>query len=172
MDELAERLPLHRQQICRSATVLIMRDYAVRVERGCYRLTPAGLLAAENGKIIIAGARNVEPNSRRSPRRNTFRQRLWNAMRMSGTFTAGDVIMAARGTRDVYPEQNAASYINRLRRAGYLMEMPRRVPGTARTSNGYKQYRLVRDTGPVAPVWNARAHAMRDHNTGEDVPCK
>lgn len=168
MDELAERLPLTRKQITQGATKLILRDYAERVEKGCYRLTPAGRRALDSGESIIA----AEPNARRPPRRHTFRQRLWNAMRMSGTFTAGDLIMAARGPRDDYPEQNAASYISRLRRAGYLMEMARRVPGTAPTSRGHKQYRLVRNTGPVAPVWNAKLRAFRDHNSGEDVPCK
>lgn len=170
IDDLNADLPLNRRQISDGACQLILRDLAERIEVGCYRLTKAGLQAASEGRAITSGPRRAHTGK---PRRlsDTFRQRAWTAMRMSGAFTVGDLVMAAaRGEAD--PENNANRYLQCLHRAGYVVELPTRQPGTRLTSNGFKRYRLIRDTGPSAPVWSGKRRALHDFNTGEDVPCR
>jgi len=61
--------------------------------------------------------------------------------------------------------------IGRLRRAGYLREAPTRVRGTAVTSNGFKKFTLVRNTGPIAPVWSDARKCLHDFNLEADMTC-
>ena len=55
--------------------------------------------------------------------------------------------------------------------AGYVMRSAHKAPGTAVTSNGFNLFRLIRDTGPRAPVFSKKRGSFHDFNTGEDVPC-
>lgn len=163
IDQLDALLPLTRRQISNGAARLIMRGQLERVEAGCYRLTPAGHEALARGEAITSGPIGPLTGRARKPLRDTLRQRAWTAMRMSGTFTIGDLIMAAgRGEADA--ETNLGRYLRHLKTAGYVAELPMRQRGTRPTSNGFKQFRLLRDTGPIAPVWSAARLLMIDHN--------
>lgn len=163
IDELDAALPLNRRQISNGAAMLIKRDYLDRVEAGCYRLTSSGQEAAAKGEKITSGPIRTDTCIARTPQRNSLRQRAWTAMRMSGTFTIGDiVIVAARG--DLDPESNVQRYLQMLRAGGYVAEMPVRQRGTHLTSNGFKRFRLIKDTGPIAPVWKSKLRSLWDHN--------
>lgn len=173
IDQLDAALPLSRRQISNAATILIKRDYMDRIEAGCYCLTASGLAAAERGERVTSGPIGALTGKSRRPRRNSFRQRAWNAMRMSVTFTIGElVIAAASGDKD--PESNLINYLLFLRRVGYVAEMPVRQNGTRLTSNGFKRFRLLKDTGPIAPALRMKKRAIWDFNLGalvEEVPC-
>lgn len=170
IDELADSLPLNRGQISNGARALVFRNQLERIETGCYQLTASGVAAAASGEVIKAGPWRPDTCKVRKRWPDTFRQRLWNAMRMSVTFTIGDIVIAAkRDDRD--PEDNAGRYIRQLKSAGYIAELPTRQKGTRLTSNGFKRFRLIKDTGPFAPVFRPRTKAVHDYNNQEDVPC-
>lgn len=170
IDDLAASLPLNRRQISDGACKLILRNHLERVEAGCYHLTANGVAAAISGTVIKSGPWRPDTAKVRQRRSDTFRQRLWNAMRMSVTFTIGEIVIAAnRGGVD--PEGNAGKYLRCLKAAGYVAELPVRQRGTRMTSNGFKRFRLLKDTGPLAPVFRAKKMAIHDYNCGEDVPC-
>lgn len=164
IDQLDASLPLNRRQISDGAAKLILRGYAERVEAGCYQLTPAGHKALATGIAITSGPRGRLTGGLRKAPRDTLRQRAWTAMRMSGAFTVGDIALAAARPGDAMPENNLQRYMRQLHRAGYLAELPVRARGTALTSNGFKRFRLLKDTGPLAPVWSDTHDVMIDRN--------
>ena len=173
IDQLDAVLPLNRRQISNAAAILIKRDYMDRIEAGCYCLTASGLAAAERGERVTSGPIGALTGKSRRPRRNSFRQRAWNAMRMSVTFTIGELIIAA-ASDDKDPESNLINYLLFLRRVGYVAELPVRQNGTRMTSNGFKRFRLLKDTGPVAPALRMKKRAIWDFNLAalvEEVPC-
>lgn len=165
MDELYEQSDLTRRQIANGAAGLITRGYVERVEIGCYQLTGEGHTARLAGTLLTSGPR-TQLTGQRITKANSFRARLWRAMRAMKTFTVRDLIaLASTGTWDGYDA--AIRYIRPLKTAGYLLELPRRSAGTALTSPGYKQYLLIRDTGHRAPIVKAKARAVYDQNTQE-----
>lgn len=173
IDQLDAVLPLNRRQISNAAAILIKRDYMDRIEAGCYCLTASGLAAAERGERVTSGPLGALTGKSRRPRRNSFRQRAWNAMRMSVTFTIGELIIAA-ASDDKDPESNLINYLLFLRRVGYVAELPVRQNGTRMTSNGFKRFRLLKDTGPVAPALRMKKRAIWDFNLGalvEEASC-
>lgn len=85
------------------------------------------------------------------------RQRMWQSMRILRRFTIGDLEATAEATR-----HGAQRYVSGLERAGYLTRAAERVSGVR---GGAVQFRLVRDSGPQAPV--LYRGAVRDLNTAE-----
>ncbi len=167
--ELEKTLDLTRRQVSDAAAKLLRRDYLMRMEVGCYKLTEAGIAAASRGEVIKSGPRG----KRNAPAvfQNTFRQRAWLSMRTRGRFTVADIVCDAATEGDREPEDNARRYLGVLVRAGYVIEFKRRAAGTAPTSNGFKIFALARNTGRLAPVYRAERKVLRDLNLGEDVPC-
>lgn len=175
VDELNTKLPFNRRQISDGASSLIMRGLLERIEIGCYRLTRDGKKAAEEGRVISSGPYRPDRGKCRAPQQNTLRQRAWNVMRMGNAFTIGDLVMAACVGSEKNAESNLQRYLKRLAHAGYVAELPVRVRGTKLTSNGFKRFRLIRDTGPIAPVLRPKKRDFFDHNlgdAGEAVPCR
>lgn len=169
IDELAAELDLTRRQVSRAAAVLIRRDYLRRAAIGCYCLTDAGMAAVAAREVITSGP--MGPRDKVPEIRNTLRQRAWWAMRIRGQFTVPDLIGDAATAADANPADNLQRYLRALHAAGYVAPHPRRAPGTAMTSNGFKRWVLVRNTGPRAPAILSKVRAVHDFNTGEDVPC-
>ncbi|MFK4060287.1 hypothetical protein [Brucella anthropi] len=174
IDQLEAELPLTRRQISNGAAALIGRDYMDRVEAGCYCLTVSGLAAAERGEAITSGPKGgpLTCKSRRRLR-STFRQRAWTAMRMSGAFSVSDLVIAA-AKDDKDPENNLLDYLWALRLVGYVASLPSARNGIRKNSKSAKRFRLLKDTGPVAPEWRKQKRAVWDFNLGalvEEVPC-
>lgn len=169
VDQLIEELDLTRRQVSNAATLLLRRNYLERMGAGCYQLTPAGRVAAESGEVITSGPKG--PTGKVPQHRDTFRERAWRAMRVRHRFTIGEIVADAGRGKEKSDRQNAMRYVRYLRAAGYLGELPRRQRGTATGSNGFKQFVLIRNTGPRAPVFRAGKATMHDFNLGEDVPC-
>ncbi|SDQ18006.1 hypothetical protein [Pseudovibrio sp. Tun.PSC04-5.I4] len=169
------RLSLSRRQFIEAAGFLTMKGYLERVERGCYQLTQSGRKAADEGLVIPIGGGTRVQKHRRSPRRNSLRQRAWNAMKISGAFTLSDIVLAAAQPTDKQPESNLQRYLRVLFQAGYLTILPVKARSTKPHSNGFRRFRLIRDTGPLAPVWSQQKSLMLDFNLthdGEVTPCK
>ncbi|WP_319498802.1 hypothetical protein [uncultured Cohaesibacter sp.] len=151
-----------------------MRGVLERVELGCYQLTDDGKQIIASGQKITSGPIRSDRGLSRKPR-DTVRQRAWNVMRMSGSFTTGDITPHAAPGNEKRAEVNLLKYFAALRRAGYLVELPVRVRGTKLTSNGFKRFRLMKDTGPIAPIYRANKGCLFDHNLGERgeiIPCQ
>lgn len=170
IDQIVSALRLTHRQVSNGAGKLILRNYLERVEIGCYQLTRDGLTAKHNGTVITSGPWRPDTAGTRKPVRDTFRQRLWSAMRMSGAFTIGELVMAA-SRDDADPENHTGRYLRYLKAAGYVVELPVRAKGTHQTSNGFKRYRLLKNTGPTAPLYQAKHRSLHDYNSGEDIPC-
>ncbi len=170
IDELDASVDLNRRQISAAAGQLVLRGLAERVERGCYQLTKAGIAAVERGEVITSGPYRPHTAPARRAAANTLRQRAWNAMRMSGTFTLADIVMAAAQASDGDPDANVKRYVRQLALAEYVVELPVRGKGTALTSNGFKRFRLIKNTGPIAPVARIRSKTVHDHNLARQAP--
>ena len=167
--DLADALDLTRRQVSDAAACLLRRDYLMRMSAGCYRLTDEGVAAAAAGEVIRSGPQG--PRDRVRIASHSLRARAWRAMRVRRRFTLHDLISDAATAADRAPGDNIGHYLRALRASGYLTELPKRARGTTLTSNGFKRWMLVRDTGPLAPVALSKKAAVHDQNTGEDVPC-
>ncbi|MCW5711296.1 helix-turn-helix domain-containing protein [Shinella sp.] len=171
MDGLESALGLTRKQISNGAAQLVLRGLLERVEIGCYRLTKSGVEKAKSGEVITSGPWRPDTARHIQRHQDTFRQRVWSAIRVSSTFTISEIVMAAARPDDLAPENNATRFIRQLKLAGYLAELPSRQAGTRITSNGFKRWRLVRNTGPNAPVFKPKLRVVYDPNSREEWPC-
>lgn len=169
IDQLEIRLDLTRRQVSDAAACLLRRDYLMRMGAGCYQLTDSGQMAATSGEIIRSGPRG--PRETVHKVRNTLRERAWRSMRMRHWFTVSDLITDAARAEDGNPEDNLYRYLRALRAAGYVRVAARRAKGTALTSNGFMQFVLVNNTGPLAPIVRSKVAAVYDQNLGRDMPC-
>lgn len=167
---LAEALDVPPKRVSKAASSLIARGYLTRNRIGLYGISLRGAEAVRTGIVITSGP--VDPDATVLARTIThgFRDRVWRSMRVRGSFTILDLVTDAR--RDEADAVNDTSrYIRILKAAGYLSDLPGRVPGTRPGSNGYKRFRLIRNSGPRAPLHRSRLGIVHDFNTGEDVPC-
>lgn len=94
-----------------------------------------------------------------SPRR-TAEQNMWDAMRGLTTFSPVDVMAHANTDSVTVTERQASDYCQSLLAGGYL-----RVERKG-TKSRPPSYRLIRKTGPLAPL-ERRVRALVDANTGE-----
>lgn len=161
-DQLAAITHLSTTAISRAACTLISSGYALRREIGCYVLSAEGLAFREGGGAIKdgpKGPRNLAvPMARK---KTTMRDKIWSAMRMERKFSIDQIITLSGASRS-----SVAKYINVLTAYGYLAEMSRRSEGTALTSNGFKRWMLLKDTGPFSPIWRDRRGELFDRNLG------
>jgi hypothetical protein len=88
---------------------------------------------------------------------------MWRAMKVRRSFDAAQVAADATQGDITCTLGTAKSYLQQLKRAGYLAVERESVPGRL------ARYRLVRDTGPLPPAVT-RAKVVFDRNTGELMP--
>lgn len=169
MDELATQLPMNRKAIAAAAAKLIQRAYVERLETGVYGLTENGRAALHDGAELRSGPHRGQ--RKYMNHRASLQQRAWNAMRLQSRFTIGDIVTLAATELDRKPEASLQRLFNRMTKTGYLVELPTRVKTDTPRSNGNKQWKLVRDTGPRAPRWLDRQQAFHDWNTKEVFAC-
>lgn len=152
VDKLAETTGLPKKEVSRAAGQLVLRELAERTARGCYQLTAAGAAFKAGGERIASGPRRGVPRTGRRRTADTLRDRLWAALRIRGKASIPELLelALADGERAETSYDNAKSFLRLLRRAGYLIEL-RRERGAAPSSNGFKRYGLVRDSGPETP---------------------
>lgn len=171
MDALAEHLPVSRKKISTAAGRLIARGLLERIETGVFRLTPEGEQFLDAGRTLTSGP--FRPQGPRPTRiSDTFRQRAWNAMRLTPRFTMPDVLTLAARPTDGSPEASLHRFVSQLIAAGYVAVLPSRTPSQKFNSNGHRIYSLVRRESEAAPVYLEREHALRDGDTGEVFPCR
>lgn len=163
--DAADALGIEQSAAQRAFELLARRGLVERRGRGHYLPTGEGVRVAREGARIVSGPTGPQKTPRK-PRRDTFQARVWAALRQLRKATVPDLIqIAARGTESD-PESNAARYLKALVAAGFVVQRGR-VPGKLPRSNGFKQYILVRDPGPRAPVVDQRRATLRDTNSGK-----
>lgn len=170
IDDLVAHLPVSRRAIHRAVHRLVVRKLIARDEVGTYQLTGEGGLVLEEGRVLRSGTRGPL-TGRRSRNRDSFRQRAWTAMRLQPRFEVDDIVMLARREGDGNPTRSTYRYIDLLKRAGYVVVLPARAERIGSTS-GARVFRLLRDTGEMAPMHRDKLGVMSDLNTGEDFPCR
>lgn len=169
LDTLAGNLPMiARPAIIAAAGRLVARGLVEREEDGVYRLSKAGVEALQDG-LKIGGD---SYKRRKQPiYADSLRQRAWKAMQLQTRFTVGDLVqLAVRNEKD--GEDSIRRFCFALTRAGYLAELPTRVPGSVAGSNGFKQWRLIRNTGDIAPRYVQAERAFHDRNDGKVYKCR
>lgn len=167
---LAVQLGISAKRASKAASALVLRGYLVRIGVGCFKLTSTGTVALASSKVITSGPINADATVPHRAITYGFRDRLWQSMRMRGSFTIHDVVSDAVDA-EADAINDASRYIRILKGAGYVRDLPGRVAGTRPGSNGYKRFKLVKNTGPRAPLHRSKRGVIHDFNTGEDVPC-
>lgn len=165
---LASALQDRNEKVAEAAALLRRRGLLKTERIGHYRLTQVGMDASRCGAQMTSGpqsalARVGQPD-------DTLQGRAWWAMRYRKRFTIGDLVSdAERG------EANAAraigQFVRNLLAAGYLRGSSRRTPRPSPGKHGLKEYQLVRNAGPLTPVWRAANDAVYDPNDQEWHPC-
>lgn len=172
-EQLDNKLPdINRDQIVQSVGRMISHGLAERVERGCYQLTKTGERSALEGDVMRCGPKGPDTAAARKPIPDTLRQRAWNVMRLPGIFTVPDLVAVAIINGENSPTVNLQIYCKGLEKAGYLLELADRVEGTKPRSRGFVRYRLIKDTGEIAPVLRRTKRTIYDHNLRKEVPFK
>ena len=167
--EIAAASRLTRKEVSSALVVLHGRGLVKRQRPGCYLVTEAGALARRSGEAITSGPCRPHSGRRKANGAPTLRDKAWRAMRALQKFTLGDLLeVTEAGGRN--PSSNLGRYLRALVAAGYLAELRRREPGSAPTSNGYKRYLLLRDSGLQAPRISQARHEIYDPNTQEAFP--
>ena len=161
-----------RKKIVKSIGGLISRGYLERVERGCYQLTEAGEVSRYMREQLTSGPNCAHTAKIKKPLRHTVRQRAWNVMRINPVFTYDELAMAANKSSVLHTRANIEKYVRKLVATGFVNELTTRTPGSKLTSNGFKKFSLIKNTGPIAPVFQGHKRGVFDHNTGEFSPCK
>lgn len=164
---LAEKLNDENRRVVRSIDVLRRRGLVERLETGLYRLTKSGEQARHDGAQLKSGPR--KPHTARAKKPAPFRQALWAALRFGEATTIPDMLsLIPEEVHGRDPRSNAYVYLRHLVAADYVLALPKRDPGTALTSNGFKRYRLIKNTGPHAPFWSGKEGRLIDQNILEN----
>lgn len=163
VEDLSHHLPIDRRKVAKAAGKLLLRGLVQRIETGVYSLTTEGWQILEFGLTIKSG-----PKGKRTWKpglKNTFRQRAWKAMRLTKRFTIPEIVMLAADDKSKNPENNLSRYLKGLQKSGYVVELSSRTEDGKLTSNGLKVWRLIKDTGDIAPVLTLDG-ILKDLNPG------
>lgn len=167
LDDLSDAISdVSRKALVMSTNVLATRALISRPALGHYRITDAGLIAIDAGNGVKPGKRGPRQAQVFS---SSLRARVWLAMRAMGKFSIDDLLLRGAVGDEANAHDNVGRYLNALEAGGYLVRLRARAPGEAPTSRGYVRWLLVRNTGPMAPVWRRRLERLYDPNTGEVI---
>lgn len=166
LDALVAATGLERRRAKRAACSLVLRGLAERAAVGCYRPTPDGLAQKASGRPVTSAPRTRYAKARYRPA--SLRVRFWRAMRVRQhePFTTADLVrLVARDGEDLgRMAANAREYVAWLVKSGHLALLRARTPRDGKAS--WKRYRLIRNSGPEAPVVAGDRASLRDPNTG------
>jgi len=169
-DAIAAHLPMDRHSVIVAVARLVSRRFIDRHEDGTFQLTEEGRAFLSRGEAMRSGPRGPHTGPRPPPS-SSFRQRAWSAMRLRRRFGLADIITLAARDGDSDPDSNLRRWLGALERAGYVATLSTRAGAHGRFSRGTKVFRLLRDTGPLAPAIR-QGGAIYDHNLREVVPCR
>lgn len=166
---MAEASDMDRRKVFNRCDVLRRRKFIEHVRTDCYRITALGRGIVERGGRIRSGPARGATAGKRPVDRKTLRAKVWTALRQLEKGTAGDMLALAKTGTERDALNNARKYLQVLCRAGYVTPLKTREPGTAPTSAGFVRYLLVKNTGPLPPVYHPSEDVVRDPNIGEEI---
>ena len=171
LDLLESGIGIDRRSIVRATGDLISRGFAERAELGCYRMTAAGEEWVKSGKLFTPGPNGPLTQSYRTAVKETLFDGLWRAIRVQQTPFSINTLLTLSHNEEVtrVVRNRCARYLAMLTKRYILREMPRREPGTALTSNGFKRWSLMVDLGPLTPQPRKQWTELYDPNTQEIV---
>jgi hypothetical protein len=174
--ELVEATGFDRRDVVSAVDRLRRRGLVVGISLGRYQRSRDGDRVAAAQVEIKPGPKRpgIDAAGKRQPRplrgdhaagRGTLLERSWAALRQLKKATIPELLELAAG------EESAAAnvlgrYLRRLAAHGVVVELKRRVTGVAPTSNGFKQWTLLRDLGPKAPLYRPSTGELVDRNSG------
>lgn len=167
---LVELTGLKPEQVGNSTSKLQQNGFIKVVDKGCFRITQAGITALEQKTNLRSG-----PKGETSVKihKDSLRVRVWRAIRIPSrhSFSIPDLLPLVTKGGEKDAQSNIYKYVKALECAGYLIRMGKRMRGTAMTSNGFARWRLdlEKNTGPQAPVWRMGKGSVFDPNTGEEI---
>lgn len=101
-----------------------------------------------------------QPRVSKAPSKPNDRSRMWASMRIMRVFTAQDIAGTAEAS-----EPASRAYIHALMQAGYIrVERP-----TTFEVGDYTSYRLIQNTGPLAPRLRSDGKSLLDLNRNQEV---
>lgn len=165
---MARASALTRRRVVQCCDVLRRRGFIERVRRGCYRVTDLGRAVVERDERIRSGPVRAH-TGKREVSRTTLRAKIWTALRILKKGTVNDFLELAQSGTERNAVNNAYKYLRALELAGYVQQMKVREAGTAPSSNGFKRYLLVNDSGALPPVYYAAKRTVRDPNDGKEI---
>ncbi len=170
--ELVERIGAENRRVVQAIDVLRRRGFVKRVHRGRYILTPAGRAFQKSDDHQITSGPNGPHTGPWRRGGGKFKAAFWAALRMSDSAVTIDDVLALipETLHGRNPTDNAYQFLSRLQTAGYVAELARREAGTALTSNGFKRWRLIKNTGPKTPYWSLKYGRLIDPNLPFDTP--
>lgn len=165
---LVELTQLKPKQVESSTSLLQKNGFIKTVDKGCYRITQAGIAALEADKSFKSGPKG-ETNVK--IHKDSLRVRVWRAIRIRQSFSIPELLPIVIKGSEKDATSNIYKYLTALESAGYLIRMGRKMRGTALTSNGFARWRLdpLKDTGPKAPVWRMSKGTIFDPNRDEEI---
>jgi hypothetical protein len=179
LEAVAAAARLSPRQASDGVAALVRRGLAERVDGAgrpvsagfrplYYRATDAGRSAAAEGARVTSGPMGSH-TGRRAAVQGTFRARLWRALRVLRKATVPDLVRLAGTGEEADAEGNAHKYLAALTRSGHVVVLSGRAKGRAQGSNGFKQFVLAKDTGPLAPSVHPARSEVFDPNTEESL---
>ena len=114
------------------------------------------------GTSFVPGRRpKSQPLVSKPPVKPNDRSRMWASMRIMRVFTARDI-----GATSECQERSARVFIKALIEAGYA----RVERETTFEVGDYTSYRLIRNSGPLAPRLRADGTSILDLNLNQEMP--
>ena len=151
--ELAARLGVPTDNIRSAGKLLAGRGYIFKME-GCYQIT-------DNRQDFVASEAERMPGVQKGDfaarSRFSLRTRVWNLIRIRSLWSVDDLLMTLADGTEKDAEKGLKRYIRALLKAGYVERTPR----------NQQIFRLVRNTGRLAPALNYTDRSITDSNTGE-----
>jgi hypothetical protein len=147
-----------------------------RLKSALKALETAGLVTAlGGGKYQLTElARQLragigDPARKSHPSDSAVSAAVWRTLRRQTVCTVFDI----QSTLDLPDDAGTIrSVLSRLVRTGYVARMAKREPGLRQGNGGRVRYRLIQDTGPLAPIWNPGTRRLVDRNTGVTIEIK
>ncbi len=169
---VAAQIGADNRRVVQAMDVLRRRGLVERIGQtsGFYILTKAGLDFRKQGKQIKSGPGG--PHTGRRSGAGGLRAALWAALRLSDQAVTLNELLSLidPALHGKAAESNGRRYLRQLAAAGYVFPLTKREPGTALTSNGFRRFRFIKNTGPQPPYWSPKHGQLIDPNLPLDVP--
>jgi len=151
-DHICEKFDRSAGVVGRALGNLIYRKLVRTGAMGAFIPTAAGKLLIAEGKTVNSGpVPGKWQGPSKSGKADTLRARLWRAIITLKRFTVSDIVQRAARDTDATPAPAARRYVNYLKNAGYLVELPRRSATGAYPKQGEKIFWLKESSGRLPP---------------------